>query len=106
MMMSHCYDESDDTDTIVYEQGFEVSRVQTPQRGRMHTPSPSRRSRSTSSRIPCSPGRRVTPNPSERKNRLLTPIRAFSLRRKKNRVPPGPNSEAALVIRVSIYHTS
>ncbi len=79
--------------TIIFEEGFEVPRQPTPVRMRVHTPSPSRRRNYRS------------PSPSCRrnKNKLLTPIRAFSFRRrKKNLVPPGPDNEATLAVRVSI----
>ena len=90
--------------TIIVDQGYEVLRVTTPRRQqtRMGTPSPSSRS---SRRFTPSPSRRrllTTPSPSRRRNKMLTPMRAFSFRRKrKNRVPPGPDSEAAMVVRVS-----
>jgi hypothetical protein len=99
------YLSDDDTTMMLYEQGYEVCRIPTPQRGvRMHTPSPSRRTNS----FRASPGRRATPSPTGRKkNRLMTPIRALSFRRKKkNLVPPGPDSEAASIIRVSSVKNS
>lgn len=86
-------DTHDGEATIIFEEGFEVPRLPTPVRMRVHTPSPSRRRNYR------------TPSPNCRghhKNRMLTPVRAFSLRRKKkNLVPPGPDSEVALAVRVS-----
>eukprot|EP00551_Chaetoceros_affinis_P016979 CAMPEP_0203688926 /NCGR_PEP_ID=MMETSP0091-20130426/1426_1 /ASSEMBLY_ACC=CAM_ASM_001089 /TAXON_ID=426623 /ORGANISM="Chaetoceros affinis, Strain CCMP159" /LENGTH=147 /DNA_ID=CAMNT_0050558485 /DNA_START=57 /DNA_END=500 /DNA_ORIENTATION=+ len=79
---------------IIFDQGYEVMRVPTP-RGRrgIHTPSPSRRGRRSFTTSPSPTGRR--------KNRLITPIRTFSFRRrnKKDLPPAGPDSEAALVVR-------
>jgi hypothetical protein len=64
----------------------------------MHSSSPLR----VGALIP-SPGRRPSPK-GGKKNRLLTPIRAFSFKRKKNknRVPPGYDSDEALEVRVSL----
>ena len=102
--LPYYYEDDDDVSTIMHhEQGFEVA-PNTPLRGRMMlTPSPSRRQRV----IPYSPKRSQSftyrERSPKRKNRLLTPIRALSFRRKKkNQLPPGPDSEAAMVLRVSL----
>ena len=101
MTPTSSFHDDEEYETVVYEQGFEVSRFATPQRGRsMQSSSPMTRKNNTFSQ---SPARRfITASLTPQRNKLGTPMRAFSFRRRrKQNVPPGSDSEAALFVRVS-----